>query len=87
MQWQVTYQWFVGGQEIPAAAGAVEMVLEATRELHDKTVSCLARNTVGQASAELRLNVKCKLQFCEAVTRTPAVRFFSLPDTDGINFN
>lgn len=58
----MTYQWFVGGQEIPAAAGAVEMVLEATRELHDKTVSCLARNTVGQASAELRLDVKCKLQ-------------------------
>ena len=57
---QVSYQWFVGGEEIPEAAGAVEMVIDLTRDLHDKTVSCLARNSLGQTSADYKLDVKCK---------------------------
>ena len=57
---EVSYQWFVGGQEIKEAAGAVEMVMDVTRDLHDKTVSCLVRNSLGQTSADYKLNVKCK---------------------------
>ena len=57
---EVSYQWFVGGQEIQEAAGAVELIMDVTRELHDKTVSCLVRNSLGQTSAEYKLNVKCK---------------------------
>ena len=49
---EVSYQWFVGGQEIQEAAGAVELIMDVTRELHDKTVSCLVRNSLGQTSAE-----------------------------------
>ena len=57
---QVSYQWFVGGQEIHEAEGAVEMKISVTRDLHLKTVSCLARNSVGQSSADYKLDVKCK---------------------------
>ena len=57
---QVSYQWFIGGEEIKEAAGAVEMVIDLTRDLHDKTVSCLARNSLGQTSADYKLDVKCK---------------------------
>ena len=57
---RVSYQWFLDDQEIKEASGAVEMVLDVTRDLHDKTVSCLARNSLGQASAQHKLDVKCK---------------------------
>lgn len=57
---QVSYQWFLDDQEIKEASGAVELVLDVTRDLHDKTVSCLARNSLGQTAAQHKLDVKCK---------------------------
>ena len=57
---QVSYQWFLDDQEIKEASGAVELVLDVTRDLHDKTVSCLARNSLGQTAAQYKLDVKCK---------------------------
>ena len=59
---QVTFTWFLGGQEIKEAAGAVELVIDVSRDLHQKSVSCLARNSLGQSSADYRLDVKCKLE-------------------------
>ena len=56
----VEYQWHLGGQEVLEARGAVELVLQADRRLHKKRVTCLARNKVGQSSADLLLDVKCK---------------------------
>ena len=57
---QVSYQWFLDDQEIKEALGAVELVLDVTRDLHDKTISCLARNSLGQTAAQHKLDVKCK---------------------------
>ena len=56
----VEYQWHVGGQEVTEARGASELVLQADRRLHGQRVTCLARNRVGQSSADLELDVKCK---------------------------
>ena len=58
---QLEYRWEVGGQEISEARGASELIIETDRDLHGKTVSCIARNSLGQGSAQLVLDVKCKL--------------------------
>ena len=60
---EVSYQWFIDSQELQEAAGAVELVVDLTRDLNGKRVSCLVRNKLGQTSAEQPLTVKCKLSF------------------------
>ena len=39
---------------------AKELVIEATKDSNDKKIACLARNTIGQSSADYTLNVICK---------------------------
>ena len=58
----VEYQWHLAGEEVVEARGATELVLTATRRLHNKRVTCLARNKVGQNSADLVLDIKCELR-------------------------
>ena len=58
---QVEYRWEIGGVERSEGRGASELIIEAvSREMHSKTVACIARNSLGQASSQLVLNVKCK---------------------------
>ena len=57
----VEYQWHLGGKEVLEARGAMELVLQADRKLHNKKVTCLARNKVGQSSADFLLDIKCKM--------------------------
>jgi len=56
----VEYQWSIDGREIREAFGANEVVVEATRSMNDKTVTCTARNKVGKSFADLKLNINCK---------------------------
>lgn len=60
---QVEYRWEISGQEIQEARGASELLIEVDRDMHGKTVSCIARNTLGQSTAQLNLDVKCKFLF------------------------
>ena len=58
---QVEFRWEIGGVERREGRGASELIIEAvSRELNTKTVSCIARNALGQASSQLVLDVKCK---------------------------
>ena len=57
---QVEYRWEISGEEIQEARGASELLIEVDRDMHGKTVSCIARNTLGQSTAQLTLDVKCK---------------------------
>ena len=56
----IEYRWNIGGEEVKEAQGARELVIEATKDFNDKKITCLARNTVGQSSADYILNVICK---------------------------
>ena len=58
---EVSFQWFIDNQELAEVTGA-ELVVAATRNLHQARISCLVRNRLGQTSAEQMLSVKCK--FC-----------------------
>lgn len=60
---QLEFRWELGGKEIPEARGASELLIEADRDMHGKTVSCIARNSLGQSSAQLVLDVKCKCRY------------------------
>merc|ERR1711892_437916 len=53
----VAYQWSINGQEIKEASGANELVIDVTRSMNGQTVSCSARNKIGQSLADLRLNI------------------------------
>ena len=53
----VEYQWWVGGKEVEEARGAGEFLLEAVREQSGETVTCLARNKLGQGSADYQLDI------------------------------
>ena len=57
---EVSYQWFLDSQELEEAAGALELVMDLSRDLNNKRVSCLVRNKLGQSSAEQILTVECK---------------------------
>lgn len=57
---QVEYRWEVAGVELIEARGASELLIETERDMDGKTVSCIARNTLGQNSAQITLDVKCK---------------------------
>ena len=59
----VEFSWRLGGREVVEARGAMELVLTAARNLHNKKVSCYARNKVGQSSADFILNINCKYYF------------------------
>ena len=56
----VEFSWQVGGQEVEEARGATELILQADRRLAGQRVTCLARNKIGQASADYRLDIHCK---------------------------
>ena len=56
----IEYQWNIGGEEVKEAHGARELVIEATKDLNDKKITCLARNIFGQSSADYILNVICE---------------------------
>ena len=56
----IEYQWNIGGEEVREARGAMELVIEVTKDMHDKKITCLARNIFGQSSADYILNVECK---------------------------
>jgi hypothetical protein len=58
----VEYQWWVAGQEVEEARGAGELLLEAERSRSGQTVTCLARNKLGQGSADYLLNIQCRLK-------------------------
>ena len=53
----VEYQWWVGGNEVEEARGAAEFLLEAARKQSGQMVTCLARNRLGQGSADYKLEV------------------------------
>ena len=57
----VEFSWQVGGQEVEEARGATELILQADRRLAGQRVTCLARNKIGQASADYRLDIHCKI--------------------------
>ena len=56
----VEYQWWVGGNEVEEARGAAEFLLEAARKQSGQMVTCLARNRLGQGSADYKLDIQCK---------------------------
>ena len=56
----VEYQWHLAGREVAEARGASELVLAAHRRLSGRRVTCLARNRLGQSSADLVLDIKCE---------------------------
>ena len=55
---EVSFQWFINNQELEVSGP--ELVVAASRNLHQARVSCLVRNRLGQTSAEQLLSVKCK---------------------------
>ena len=57
----VEFTWQVGGEEVEEARGATELILQADRRLAGQRVTCLARNKIGQASADYRLDIHCKI--------------------------
>ena len=57
----VEFSWQVGGEEAEEARGATELILQADRRLAGQRVTCLARNKIGQASADYRLDIHCKI--------------------------
>jgi hypothetical protein len=57
---EVEYRWEVGGKEVGEARGARELLIDTERAMHGKTVACTARNRIGQGSAQLILDIKCK---------------------------
>ena len=64
----VEYQWHLAGREVAEARGASELVLAADRRLSGRRVTCLARNRLGQSSADLVLDIKC--EYIAIVTTT-----------------
>ena len=72
----VEYQWHLAGREVAEARGASELVLAANRRLSGRRVTCLARNRLGQSSADLVLDIKC--EYIVIVIRRPV---FSAADT------
>ena len=56
----VQYTWLRDGQEVPGARGAKELVLDLNRTSNNQRISCLARNTIGQNSDDLTLDVRCE---------------------------
>ena len=56
----VEYQWMAGGEEVVEARGAGELLVEANRERSGQTVTCQARNKLGQGSADYVLDIQCK---------------------------
>ena len=57
---EVEYRWEVGGKEVGEARGARELIIDTERSMHGKSVACTARNRIGQGSAQLLLDIKCK---------------------------
>ena len=57
----VEFSWQVAGREVEEARGATELILQADRRLAGQRVTCLARNKIGQASADYRLDIHCKI--------------------------
>ena len=68
---QVEYRWEVAGVELVEARGASELLIETERDMDGKTVSCIVRNTLGQSSAQITLDVKCKFYFIDRRNRLP----------------
>jgi hypothetical protein len=60
MPTEVEFRWEVGGKEVGEARGARELIIDTERGMHGKTVACSARNRIGQGSAQLLLDIKCK---------------------------
>lgn len=57
---EVEFRWEVGGKEVGEARGARELLIDTERGMAGKTVACTARNRIGQGSAQLALDIKCK---------------------------
>ena len=57
----VETSWQVGGEEVEEARGATELIIQADRRLSGKRVTCLARNKIGQDSADYGLDIQCEL--------------------------
>lgn len=55
------FSWQVGGEEVEEARGATELIIQADRRLSGKRVTCLARNKIGQDSADYGLDIQCEL--------------------------
>ena len=53
------YHWKINDKIMREAKGAKELVLDVTRDSHEKSLTCMARNTVG-LSQTYQLNVRCK---------------------------
>jgi len=64
----IEYQWNIGGEEVKEAQGARELVIEATKDMNDKKITCLARNIFGQSSADYILNIVYSPSFVQAPT-------------------
>ena len=56
----IEYEWSIEGQQLRGAVEGAEAVIEATRDMNGKTVTCSARNKIGKSFNEFILNINCK---------------------------
>ena len=56
----IEYQWSLDGKEVKEGRGAKELVIDLDRGFNRQQVTCSARNKIGQNSADLTIDVKCK---------------------------
>jgi hypothetical protein len=54
----IEYQWSLDGKEVKEGRGAKELVIDLDRSFNRQQVTCLARNKIGQNSADLTIDVK-----------------------------
>ena len=54
------YRWYVTGEEVKEAKGGKEFIVEAARDMNGKKITCIARNALGQISADYMLDIQCE---------------------------
>jgi len=55
-----SYKWYIGENFLPGVAGST-LNLKLRKEMHMKTITCEAANTVASVKASIKLNILCKI--------------------------
>lgn len=53
-----SYKWYIGENFLPGVGGA-NLNLKLRKEMHLKTITCEATNTVASVKASIQLNILC----------------------------
>ena len=53
-------EWFLNEKKLPGESRDMLLLRIATQDMHGATIKCIARNMIGSATDEMKIQLKCK---------------------------